>query len=91
MTPTTRMHVLRRSREIVSEILTDQEKTTYQILSQLDEVIEGIAQRIEEEAKLALQKKTGPPMSRQQSPMPKRGLSHPVEHPRSSQSVQLDT
>ena len=60
MTPTTRMHVLRRSREIVSEILTDQEKTTYQILSQLDEVIEGIAQRIEEEAKLALQKKPAP-------------------------------
>ena len=60
MTPTTRMHVLRRSREIVSEILTDQEKTSYQILSQLYEVIEGIAQRIEEEAKLARQKKPAP-------------------------------
>ena len=60
MTPTTRMHVLRRSREIVSEILTDQEKTSYQILSQLDEVIEGIAQRIEEEAKLARQKNRPP-------------------------------
>ena len=60
MTPTTRMHVLRRSREIVSEILTDQEKTTYQILSQLDEVIEGIAQRLEAEANLARQKKPAP-------------------------------
>ena len=64
MTPTTRMHVLRRSREIVSEILTEQEKTNYQILSQLDEVIEGIAQRLEEEANLACQKKPAPPMSR---------------------------
>ena len=54
------MHVLRRSREIVSEILTDQEKTNYQILSQLDEVIEGIAQRLEEEANLASQKKPAP-------------------------------
>ena len=60
MTPTTRMHVLRRSREIVSEILTEQEKTNYQILSQLDEVIEGIAQRLEEEAKRARQKKPAP-------------------------------
>lgn len=60
MTPTTRMHVLRRSREIVSEILTDQEKTNYQILSQLDEVIEGIAQRLEEEANLARPKKPAP-------------------------------
>ena len=54
------MHVLRRSREIVSEILTEQEKTNYQILSQLDEVIEGIAQRLEEEAKLARQKNRPP-------------------------------
>ena len=60
MTPTTRMHVLRRSREIVSEILTEQEKTNHQILSQLDEVIEGIAQRLEEEAKLARQKNRPP-------------------------------
>ncbi len=51
MTPTTRMHVLRRSREIVSEILTEQEKREYQIVSQLDEVIAGIAQRLEEEAR----------------------------------------
>lgn len=58
MTPTTRMHVLRRSREIVSEILTEQEKKDYQILSQLDEVIAGIAQRLEEEAKqIAIAKK----------------------------------
>ena len=60
MTPTTRMHVLRRSREIVSEILTEREKTNYQILSQLDEVIEGIAQRLEEEANLACPKKPAP-------------------------------
>ena len=51
MTPTTRMHVLRRSREIVSDVLTEQEKMDFQIISQLDEVIAGIAQRIEEEAK----------------------------------------
>ena len=51
MTPTTRMHVLRRSREIVSELLTEEEKRNYQILSLLDEVIAGIAQRLEEEAK----------------------------------------
>ena len=51
MTPTTRMHVLRRSREIVSELLTEEEKRNYQILSLMDEVIAGIAQRLEEEAK----------------------------------------
>ena len=51
MTPTTRMHVLRRSREIVSELLTEEEKSNYQILSLMDEVIAGIAQRLEEEAK----------------------------------------
>ena len=51
MTPTTRMHVLRRSREIVSELLTEEEKRNYQILSLMDEVIAGLAQRLEEEAK----------------------------------------
>ena len=51
MTPTTRMHVLRRSREIVNDILTEQEKQEYQIISQLDEVIAGISKRLEEAQK----------------------------------------
>jgi len=51
MTPTTRMHVLRRSREIVNDILTEQEKQDYQIISQLDEVIAGISKRLEEAQK----------------------------------------
>ena len=50
MTPTTRMHVLRRCREIVSEILTEEEKKSYEILSLMDEVIAGIAKHLEQEA-----------------------------------------
>lgn len=45
------MHVLRRSREIVNDILTEQEKQDYQIISQLDEVIAGISKRLEEAQK----------------------------------------
>ena len=51
MTPTTRMHVLRRSREIVNDILTEQEKQEYQIISQLDEVIAKISSGVEEASK----------------------------------------
>ena len=49
MNPATRMAVLKRSRDIMDDLLTEQEKQHYPVLNQLDEIIQNLSYRLEEE------------------------------------------
>ena len=49
MNPATRMAVLKRSRDIMDDLLTEQEKQHYPVLNQLDEIIQNLSHRLKEE------------------------------------------
>ena len=49
MNPATRMAVLKRSRDIMDDLLTEQEKQHYPVLNQLDEIIQNLSRRLKEE------------------------------------------
>ena len=49
MNPATRMAVLKRSRDIMDDLLTEQEKQHYPVLKQLDEIIQNLSHRLKEE------------------------------------------
>ena len=48
MNPATRMAVLKRSRDIMDDLLTEQEKQ-HPVLNQLDEIIQNLSHRLKEE------------------------------------------
>ena len=43
------MAVLKRSRDIMDDLLTEQEKQHYPVLNQLDEIIQNLSHRLKEE------------------------------------------
>ena len=49
MNSATRMAVLKRSRNIMDDLLTEQEKQHYPVLNQLDEIIQNLSHRLKEE------------------------------------------
>ena len=49
MNPATRMAVLKRSRDMMDDLLTEQEKQHYPVLNQLDEIIQNLSHRLKEE------------------------------------------
>ena len=49
MNSATRMAVLKRSRDIMDDLLTEQEKQHYPVLNQLDEIIQNLSHRLKEE------------------------------------------
>ena len=49
MNQATRMAVLKRSRDIMDDLLTEQEKQHYPVLNQLDEIIQNLSHRLKEE------------------------------------------
>ena len=51
MNPATRMAVLKRSRDIMDDLLTEQEKQHYPVLNQLDEIIQNLSNRLKEETR----------------------------------------
>ena len=48
MNSATRMAVLKRSRDIMDDLLTEQEKQHYPVLNQLDEIIQNLSHRLKE-------------------------------------------